>query len=76
MPKNIENYKKIQIKKRFHIFVSACLQKHTADLSFDCRLFYPTEMVLTQHGPTLLNWCLKTLKNVKELKQRNVSIFS
>ena len=55
MPKNIENCKKIQIKKRFQIFVSACLQKCTGDLSFDCRLFYPTEMVLTQHGSTLLN---------------------
>ena len=76
MPKNIENCKRIQIKKRFHIFVSACLRKHPANLSFDCRLFYPTEMVLTQHGSTLLNWCLKTLKNVKEFKQRNVSIFS
>ena len=55
MPKNIENCKIIQIKKRVHIFVTACLRKHTADLSFDCRLFYPTEMVLTQHGSTLLN---------------------
>ena len=76
MPKNIENCKRIQIKKRFQIFVSACLQKCTTDLSFDCQLFYPTEMVLTQHGSTLLNWCLKTLKTVKEIKQRNVSIFS
>ena len=55
MPKNIENCKKIQTKKRFHIFVSACLLKHTAELSFDCRLFYPNEMILTQHGSTLLN---------------------
>ena len=77
MPKNIENCKKIQTKKRFHIFVSARLWKHTADLSLDCRLFYPTEMVLTQNGSTLLNWCLKTLKTVKKkFKQRNVSIFS
>ena len=76
MPKNIENCKKIQTKKRLHIFVSACLRKHTADLSFDCRLFYPTEMILTQHGSTLLNWCLKTLKTVKKFKRRNVSIFS
>ena len=75
MPKNIENCKRIQIKKRFHIFVSARLWKSTADLSFDCWLFYPTELVLTQHGPTLLNWCLKTLKNVKEFKQRNVPSF-
>ena len=76
MPKNIENCKKVQIKKRFHILVSAFLRKHTADLSFDCRLFYPTEMILTQHGSTLLNWCLKTLKTVKKFKRRNVSIFS
>ena len=68
MPKNIENCRRIQIKKRFHIFVSACLRKHTTNFSFDCRLFHPIEMVLTQHGPTLLNWCLKTLKNVKEFK--------
>ena len=58
MPKNIENCKKNQIKKRFHIFVSACLRKHTDDLSLDYRLFHPTEMVLTQHASTLLNWCL------------------
>ena len=31
------------------------LNNNTADLSFDCRLFYPTEMVLIQHGSTLLN---------------------
>ena len=68
MPKNIENCRRIQIKKRFHIFVSARLWKCTADLSFDCRLFYPIEMVLTQHGSTLLNWCLKTLKTVKKFK--------
>ena len=55
MPKNIENCKKNQIQKRFHIFVSACFRKHTANLSFDCQLFYPTEMVLTQHGSTFLN---------------------
>ena len=76
MPKNIENCKRNQIKKRFHIFMSAFLWKHTANLSFDCRLFYSTDLILTQHGSTLLNWCLKTLKNVKEFKQRNVSIFS
>ena len=75
MPKNIENCKRIQTKKRFHIFVSACLRKCTVDLSFDCRLFYPTELILTQHGSTLLNWCLKTLKTVKKFKQRNVSKF-
>ena len=55
MPKNNENCKRIQIKKRVHIFVSACLRKCTADLSFDCRLFYPTKMVLIKHGSTLLN---------------------
>ena len=76
MPKNIGKCKRIQTKKRFHLFVSARLRTCTADLSFDCRLFYTAEMVLTQHGSTLLNWCLKTLKNVKEFKQRNVSIFS
>ena len=36
MPKNIENCKIIQTKKRVHILVSACLRKHTAELSFDC----------------------------------------
>ena len=76
MPKNIENCTKIQTRKRFHIFVSACLQKHSAHLSFNCWLYYPPKMVLTQHGSTLLNWCLKTLKTVKKFKQRNVSIFS
>ena len=55
MPENIENCKRIQTKKRFHIFVSACLRACTADLSFDCQLFYPTEMVLIEHGSTLLN---------------------
>ena len=75
MPKNIENCKKNQTKKRFPNFVSACLRKHSADLSFDCRLFYPIELILTQHGSTLLNWCLKTLKTVKKFKQRNVSKF-
>ena len=76
MPKNIENCQKIQTKKRFPNFVSACLRKWTVDLSFDCRLFYPIELILTQHGSTLLNWCLKTLKTVKKLKQRNVSLIS
>ena len=76
VPKNIENCKKIQTKKRFHIFVSACLRKCTVDLSFDSQLFYPTELFLTQHGSTLLNWYLKTLKTVKKFKQRNISIFS
>ena len=55
MPKNNDNCKRIQIKKRVHIFVSACLRICTADLSFDCRLFYPTKMVLIKHGSTLLN---------------------
>ena len=50
--------------------------KYTANLSFECRLFYPTEMVLTQYGSTLLNWSLKTLKDVKEFKSRNASTFS
>ena len=76
VPKNIENCKKIQRKKRFHIFASAYLRKHSADLSFDSRLFYPTELILTQHGSTLLNWYLKTLKTVKKFKQRNVSLIS
>ena len=76
VPKNIENCKKIQRKKRFQIFVSSCYWKCTADLSFDCRLFYPTELILTQHGSPLLNRCLKTLKTVKKFKQRNVCIFS
>ena len=75
IPKNIENSQRIQIKKLFHIFVSARLRKHSADLSFDCWLFYPTELILTQHGSTLLNWHLKTLKTLKKFKQRNVSIF-
>ena len=75
MPKNIENCKRIQIKKRFHIFVSARLWKCTADLSFDCRLFYPIEMVLTQHGSTLLNWCLKTLKTVKKSNKETFPYF-
>ena len=75
-PKNIENCKKVQTKKRFQIYVSACLRKCTTDLSFECRLCFSTEMVLTQHGSTVLNWCLKTLKAVKKFKQRNVSIFS
>ena len=72
IPKNIERCKRIQIKKRFHIFVlfenATNVFKHTVNLSLDCRLFYPTEMVLTQHDSTLLNSCLKTLKNVKKLK--------
>ena len=76
VPKNIENCKKIQTKKRVPIFVSACLRKCSVDLSFDCRLFYPTELILTQDGSILLNWWLKTLKTVKNFKQRNVSIFS
>ena len=76
IPKNIENSKRIQIKKYFHILVTACLQTCTSDLYFDCWLFYPTKMALTQHGSTLLNWCLKTLKTLKKFKQRNVSIFS
>ena len=76
VPKNIENCKKIQTKKRFHIFVSTCLRKSTVDLSFDSQLFYLTELFLTQHGSTLLNWYLKTLKTVKKFKQRNISIFS
>ena len=76
IPKNIENSQRIQLKKHFDIFVSTCLRKHSADLSFDCRLFYPPKLILTQHGSTILNWCLKTLKTVKKLKQRNVSIFS
>ena len=75
MPKNIENCRRIQIKKRFHIFVSARLWKCTADLSFDCRLFYPIEMVLTQHGSTLLNWCLKTLKTVKKSNKETFPYF-
>ena len=76
IPKNIENSQRIQIKKHFDIFVSTRLRKHSADLSFDCRLFYPPELILTQHGSTLLNWRLKTLETVKKFKQRNVSIFS
>ena len=68
MLRNIENCKKIQTKQRFHIFSNACLRKHSADFSFDCRLFYPTELLLTQHDSTLLNWCLKILKTVKEFK--------
>ena len=75
MPKNIENCKRIQIKKRFHIFVSARLWKCTADLSFDCWLFYPTEIALTQHGSTLLNWCLKTLKTVKKSNKETFPYF-
>ena len=76
VPKNIENCKKIQTKKRVPIFVSGCLRKCSVDLSFDCQLFYPTELILTQHGSILLNWCLKTMKTVKKFKQRNVYIFS
>ena len=76
MPKNIENCKKIQTKKRFHIFGSACLQTCTSDLYFACWLVYPTKMVLTEKGSTLVNWYLKTLKTVKKLNQGNVSIFS
>ena len=76
VPKNIENSKKIQIKKRFHIFVVACLQTCTSDLYFNCWLFYPTKMVLTQHGLTLLNWYLEILKTVKKFKPSNNSIFS
>ena len=76
MPKNIENCKRMQIKKPFDIFVSAYLQTCTSNLSFHCWLFHHTKMVLTQHGLTLLNWYLKTLKTVKKFKQRNVSIFS
>ena len=75
VPKNIENCKKNQTKKRFQIFVCACERKCTADLSFDCRLFYPTELILTQHDWTLLIWCLKTLDTVKKFKQRNFSKF-
>ena len=75
IPKNIENSQRIQIKKHFDIFVSTRLRKHSAYWSFDCRLFYPPELILTQHGSTLLNWCLKTLKTVKKFKQRNVSKF-
>ena len=55
IPRNIENCKKIQIKQRFHMFVSVRLRKPSADLSLDCRLFYATKMVFTQHGSTLLN---------------------
>ena len=76
IPKNIENSQRIQIKKRFHIFVIACLQTCTSDLYFHGWLFYPTKMVLTQHGSILLNWCLEALKTVKKFKQSNVSIFS
>ena len=76
IPKNIGNWIKIQGKKCFHIFASACLQKDSRDFSFDCRLFDPTDLILTQDGATLLNWCLKTLKTVKKFKQRSVSIFS
>ena len=74
--KTLKTVKKIQTKKRFHIFVCARLRKHSADLSFNCWLFYPTKMILTQYGSTLLNWCLKTFKTVKKFKQRNVSLFS
>ena len=55
IPKNIENSQRIQIKKHFDIFVSTRLRKHSADLSFDCRLFYPPELILTQDGSKLLN---------------------
>ena len=75
IPINIENCKKIQTRKRLHIFVSARFRKHSAQLSFNCWLFYPTKMVLTEHSSTLLNWYLKTLKTVKKFKQGNVSIF-
>ena len=75
-PRNIENCKKILTKQRFHIFSSACLRKQSPDFSFDSRLFYPTELILTQHDSTLLNWCLKTLKTVKKFKERKASIFS
>ena len=76
VPKNIENCKKIQTKKCFHIFVCARLRKHSADLSFNCWLFFPTKMILTQYGSTLLNWWIETLKTVNKFKQRNVSLFS
>ena len=69
IPKNIENSQRIQIKKHFDIFVSTRLRKHSAYWSFDCRLFYPPELILTQHGSTLLNWYLKTLKTVKKFKE-------
>ena len=76
IPKNIENCKKLQTRKRVHILVMTRLRKHSAHLSFNCWLFNPTKMVLTQHGSTLLDWFLKTLKTVKKFKHRNVSIFS
>ena len=76
IPKNFENCKKIQTRKRFHIFVSARLRKHSPHLSFDSQLFYLTELFLFQHGSTLLNWSLETVKTVKNFKQRNISIFS
>ena len=74
--KHVNEFKQRNVSVSARFKITANVFKYTADLSLDCRLFYPTEMVLTQHDSTLLNWCLKTLKTVKEFKQRNVSIFS
>ena len=48
---NIKKSKEYQTKTRFRncTFTNITVFKQTAHLSFDCRLFYPNEMVLTQH---------------------------
>ena len=75
--KNIEKFKRIQAKKRFHIFVSKLFKNATHIFNkvsiYSCK--YTSSIKWFWFNSTLLNWFLKTLKNVKEIKQRNVSIF-
>ena len=77
MHKNIKKFKRIQTKKRFHI--SWVLLHENATNVFNKVPIYPCKFTSSikwfYFNSTKLNWCLKTLKNVKEFNQRNVSIF-
>ena len=70
--------KKIQTKKRFHISWVHVYENSTN--VFNKVPIYPCKFTSTikwfWFNSTVLNRCLKTLKNVKVFKQRNVSVFS
>ena len=55
--------------------MSACIFTKKNCRFIFCRLFYPTELILTQHDSTLLNWCLKTLKIVKKSNKETFPYF-
>ena len=78
MLKNIEKRKQFK-ERNFSIFPWVHFQENATNVCNKVRIYpyrFTSLIKWFWFNYTVPNWCLKTLKNVKKIKQRNVFIFS